>query len=537
MQKHKLSLMFIKVKRLMLNSCLVLLLLVGIIFLACPTVSHETYAETSGYISNTNVSIAVTSLDSLELRPDFNQGLNTSTSQIIVSTNSPDGFSILLSSHDNNLTSADTSDTTNFIQSLNKASTPADFDDNTWGYYIGTESPNDGTIYQPIPIDAATILDSDEAAASQSYQLSFGAKVDTELSAGIYNTTLLISAVANPTKMGALSQITYLQEMTHEICANTANYVDKEHYATKQLIDSRDNKKYWVAKLADGNCWMVQNLALDIPSDYKTKFNNTNTDIPVNMPWPYGMQPTTNVINTSMASSNDNSYSWNFGKFVLATPTRGDDCGQVNTANISQCRYVGFIQIDDSWTDDFVATDGLNYAGVNGGIGAMNNTFVAADPAKKSYDAHYLIGNYYQFTAALASSGGLTGIDASYSICPSGWKLPVVRTDGSDANLDSYRRLFSLYGVNSKPGGDGGRNDDNSLGYNIAKAPLYMVRSGRVYTNIKYLYYFGNYGYEWTSRASSNAFYGTNIVFSNTVVNASSDDSRVDGFPIRCLAR
>ena len=31
----------------------------------------------------------------------------------------------------------------------------------------------------------------------------------------------------------------------------------------KQLIDVRDGKKYWIARLVDGNCWMTQNLDLD----------------------------------------------------------------------------------------------------------------------------------------------------------------------------------------------------------------------------------------------------------------------------------
>lgn len=49
-----------------------------------------------------------------------------------------------------------------------------------------------------------------------------------------------------------------MQHMNSEICANTAEGT------TKQLIDSRDGNSYWVAKMKDGNCWMTQNLALDI---------------------------------------------------------------------------------------------------------------------------------------------------------------------------------------------------------------------------------------------------------------------------------
>lgn len=43
-----------------------------------------------------------------------------------------------------------------------------------------------------------------------------------------------------------LSDITYMQDMTPEICAAS------QENETKRLIDSRDGKYYWVAKLAMG---------------------------------------------------------------------------------------------------------------------------------------------------------------------------------------------------------------------------------------------------------------------------------------------
>ena len=49
-----------------------------------------------------------------------------------------------------------------------------------------------------------------------------------------------------------------MQEMTSSICENSPQL------ATKQLRDIRDGKYYWVTKLADGNCWMTQNLDLDL---------------------------------------------------------------------------------------------------------------------------------------------------------------------------------------------------------------------------------------------------------------------------------
>lgn len=43
-----------------------------------------------------------------------------------------------------------------------------------------------------------------------------------------------------------------------------------------QLTDTRDGKQYWVAKLPDGNCWMTQNLDLDLSTSEPLTSDNTN---------------------------------------------------------------------------------------------------------------------------------------------------------------------------------------------------------------------------------------------------------------------
>ncbi len=69
------------------------------------------------------------------------------------------------------------------------------------------------------------------------------------------NPTNTITRSDTTTDQRTLMNIKYMQQMSDQICTNT-----KEN-KTKQLIDIRDNKKYWVTKLKDGNCWMTQNLA------------------------------------------------------------------------------------------------------------------------------------------------------------------------------------------------------------------------------------------------------------------------------------
>lgn len=85
---------------------------------------------------------------------------------------------------------------------------------------------------------------------------------------------------ANPGEVTGLGfgedpvHVTEMQEMNYYICNNN------RPGTTGQLKDNRDGKVYWVTKLADGNCWMTQNLDYDDPNS--TKITNpsswTSTD-------------------------------------------------------------------------------------------------------------------------------------------------------------------------------------------------------------------------------------------------------------------
>lgn len=66
-----------------------------------------------------------------------------------------------------------------------------------------------------------------------------------------------VPGVSGPLKT-TLTDISTMQEMTSKICQ------DSVLNETKQLKDTRDGKLYWVAKLPDEQCWMTQNLDLDL---------------------------------------------------------------------------------------------------------------------------------------------------------------------------------------------------------------------------------------------------------------------------------
>lgn len=62
----------------------------------------------------------------------------------------------------------------------------------------------------------------------------------------------------------------YMQDFTSEMCG------DMTQGDQVQLIDIRDDKTYWVGKLPDGNCWMTQNLDLDLSTSVTLTPDDTN---------------------------------------------------------------------------------------------------------------------------------------------------------------------------------------------------------------------------------------------------------------------
>ena len=76
-----------------------------------------------------------------------------------------------------------------------------------------------------------------------------------------------------------------------------------------QLQDSRDKKMYWVGKLPDGNCWMTQNLDLDL----STSRTLTPADTNISSNWTPRTSTTTGSFSGYNSSSGDTGKSHNPG--------------------------------------------------------------------------------------------------------------------------------------------------------------------------------------------------------------------------------
>lgn len=190
-----------------------------------------------------------------------------------------------------------------------------------------------------------------------------------------------------------------------------------------QLLDSRDDKSYFIAKLTDGNLWMTQNLDLYI--DKNKTYTPSDTDIP---------QDWTPVSSTRPEDDHD----WELESIMPDSYDPGDRC----------------------WNGIIVSDFNLS----------LDDITVPCD--KRS---NYHLGNYYNWFAATALEFDeiieIFNTEEDFvlnrSICPAGWKLP-----GLDGEK-SYKNLVSRIALSS---GEYGNIHLNPV--NFTYSGLYGIPSG-----------------------------------------------------------
>ena len=324
----------------------------------------------------------------------------------------------------------------------------------------------------------------------------------SDCEAGEWKWGSLVIEVPDIVKVVKMSDISTMQEMTPGFCASVTTGSPGN---TARLKDTRDGKYYWVAKLADGNCWMTQNLDLDLNGrTLKTTDSDVSADWTFSGSW------------YSSADQSSTEYSaiqgWDLGEYVKTSPTATTSC--TSYSDLSECTSQ-FTQVTSSMTPYTEA--------VNEGKLPAENVAVSGN----NYDAHYLVGNYYSWPAATAGSGNEVSSsgDATDSICPANWRLPL-SSSTYDETPGSFYYLLNQYGLTSST------TSDNN---NIATSPLYFVRSGRSDAGLRLLSGAGFDGYYWSARAISS-WYAYHLGFSRTYVTPSDELYRRNGSSVRCVA-
>ena len=575
--------------------------------LLSPHCYNDTYANdvTSRAIITPSVSIAMTEPGSIYITPSGDGQFGAVSSKLQVATTNSAGYSIYLNTLDQTNAMVNVNGNNKLsIQAIDSEQRPSDFKANTWGFALTRGGSNTGEspvltnlLYQPTPTASSLVTSIPRATETDTYTLAFGANIDTSLPAGQYANTVLVSVVANPQTIRTLSDLTYMQEMSTLSCENSSLH------ETKQLIDLRDNKDYWVAKLADGNCWMTQNLALDL-NEKTLPLKPETSD--VSGEWRPESYTETSVPNKETYSDQQfwKTRSWNLGKFILATPTRIVSCNTApvsgsnfddgtvsaysrqsigqNCSNLVDVSGVNWQSTFDSAESPDGTWSGTNYNSTTKKVESYTYTGpLAVNKNTSEYDAHYLIGNFYQWNAAVAGTGGAdvasTGAEkdasklayANDSICPKGWKLPRTARDvpaGTPFNMNNlgFHWLTHMYGypdngfpneptitddgidswkmsggqlVTKLKTGIAGTGAAGVAHEDVTLSPIYITRSGTVDVVNGIYRGSGYWVFEWSTVANGNNQAAYQWFLNGDYITPAHANARQGGFNVRCLAK
>lgn len=271
------------------------------------------------------------------------------------------------------------------------------------------------------------------------------------------------------------------------------------------LTDERDNQTYAIARLADGNCWIIENLRIESASTTRAgdaelaqgygksdTFGNFVGLASSENPW-----DTTNIVSNDLYSTDGSD-----GTINIGATNALQRIPHYNNAN-TQSRATSLTS-----STTYATTAGANLYGY---------------------------GNYYDWPAALANVIDYTGPtieDVNHktsetvdtSICPNGWRLPYGRNSGKGIEDGGFYKLGTALDATSS----------NSTSSKIwRKFPTNFVYAGYIYkSEIKSQ---GVYGYHWASTASngSNAYL---MYEGNTIVSAGTTSiSKNNGRTVRCV--
>lgn len=292
-----------------------------------------------------SIAVALSAAVELDVTPKARGAFSTSKAEMQITTNNTTGYAVYLQTADNTSElKAANPQVSEAIMPVEGSMTETNYDNNlnTWGYAIG--APEAATQYKAVPKSGdEAILKTEGVSREDSYDVAFAVAVGADLPAGVYTNELLVSVVANPIEVRSLNDLNYMQDMMAEICNITFEG------EAKQLIDIRDGKSYKVAKLKDGNCWMVENLKITFGEGegMVNKLTANDSDLTTGKEWtPEVTEVTTHAAITSNNVLNGIA-SWNiidladgaqwYYQFNAATAGTGQDVMAEQAATDSIC--------------------------------------------------------------------------------------------------------------------------------------------------------------------------------------------------------
>ena len=271
------------------------------------------------------------------------------------------------------------------------------------------------------------------------------------------------------------------------------------------LTDQRDSDTYAVAKLADGKCWMIENLRLDAADSKVASLSQGFGGVFAGL-----ADSETNFPSDNSATINSLYYSG------TQSGTASIDIGTTNYPQLRIPRY----------RNDNTASPVVNM-----------------DQAERNV---YSYGNYYSWPAAVANTASFTGnnTDATTSLCPSGWRLPTggdkTRIESNDGN-DFWSLVVDGLNNGVQPANYSnsttpyytGSTESSPVNKLIRKFPNNLVYSGDTTSNS--MSYRGSRGYYLVSTLSNNANVYHFSFYSTYVNPGTSSAYKTLGATIRCV--
>jgi uncharacterized protein (TIGR02145 family) len=305
-----------------------------------------------------------------------------------------------------------------------------------------------------------------------------------------------------------------MQDITPEICDAVANG------QSGRLIDVRDDKVYWVARLTslyddnhDGVCWMTQNLNFHLSTEGTALSPETSDVLKAKV---FHASATTGSAKSAL---NADDYYLDYGGLTF------QNSEYQNMSNLERTKNVSELEVDDvRW--------------------------------------HYSLGTYYGLAAAYAQDDYSDYMnfplpeDREESVCPKGWQIPNALASGTSyytsVQFPKSRSFLELnYNLQSM---NGAYNEKHF------QDPFYATASGYLSGGANYTFeelmtrgWFSSYGYSpyyWTGNMYSNNYAYIVNMYSGTRdsdledyrmryysgIN-SSDYSPYYNMSIRCVAR
>ena len=507
-------------KTIKLNNKIIAVMAMALLGLSFIASYQDTYATEAMTLSISGDTLA------LNLAPNDSAGtFGKSDLNISVAMAVTGGYNLTITGNNStgNLTGAD--DSSHIISSISGTVSESDFSNsantsynNKWGYKIAKNSATNNN-YVAAPTTATTTLDTVSSfSGTNNYTLTLGARANISTPIDSYQATFVIAAVSTITCNSSATTI------STAICMQDINdsVINSMTTGTQyQLMDNRDNKLYYIAKMQDGRVWMTQNLDLDLETtpNKVAALTHANTDLG----W----------------TTNDTSATWTPS---AATVTTVADWGtNTNTTPVSYNPGDIYYYYDKT-------------SGTSGTTTTYSGNTASADCNAAHTDGtcdHYHVGNYYNWSAAVASND-TSSITTQYatandSICPAGWRLPTGRTSTTSTNPGYYSEINYTW-VAEGLGRDyvTGTSSavylpDSANGWkNIRSSNMYMVAAG--YKNgtnapastTTYGYFWTNTNYSSTSYAYAPYFYSSGLY---PAYYNSTSTSRGRGMSVRCVAR